>query len=322
MSRPRPRWLPALALLWLLTAAAPSPAAADASGAARPTSTPPLADEYLVLHTVAGDIAIALYPTVAPKHVVKVLELARLGVYDGNHFYRVHPNFVAQVADTQDRLTPLTPEQERAVVPLPLEVSDIKHRVGHVSMARNDDPNSARSSFSIILGDAPHLDGKYTIFGHVIAGGAVLDKILEVPALPPQYQPIARITIDSAEVVSAADFDSDQLAPARTVPISELDQGKVALRKAQAQPLVIYGLLLMLLIGVAQFALARRLAPRKLRSLGLVNVLICGFLVIVTVAPVALHRSLDPDDQRLIGLLVFFGLLALIKLMGRFESPN
>ncbi|MFT4589762.1 MAG: cyclophilin family peptidyl-prolyl cis-trans isomerase [Limisphaerales bacterium] len=73
----------------------------------------------------------------------------------------------------------------------------VKHARGVVSMARWEDPNSAQSSFSLVLGPAPHLDGKYTIFGKVVKGWEVLDKIEELagaaPRKPKAVVPIYKI---------------------------------------------------------------------------------------------------------------------------------
>src|SRR5262249_1517462 len=86
---------------------------------------PPLAPPRIVLHTTLGDLVLALYPTVAPKHVEQVLRLVRLGVYDGTFFYRVDPSFLAQISTAQTRPQPLTPEQAAAIHPLPAEFSDL-----------------------------------------------------------------------------------------------------------------------------------------------------------------------------------------------------
>ena len=97
-----------------------------------------------------------------------MLALMRSGAYNSNHFFRVDKGFVAQTADIiSGRQAPLPPmlkaEAEKSV---PLEVTETaKHHLGTLSMARHSDPNSGKSSFSILLGDAPHLDMQYTVFG-------------------------------------------------------------------------------------------------------------------------------------------------------------
>ncbi|GFH10220.1 PPIase cyclophilin-type domain-containing protein [Haematococcus lacustris] len=72
--------------------------------------------------------------------------------------------------------------QEHAAKKVPLEVvQGVKHHAGVLSMGRYDDPNSGTSSFSMLLGDAPHLDMQYTIFGQVTRGMEVLHKLEELP---------------------------------------------------------------------------------------------------------------------------------------------
>jgi cyclophilin family peptidyl-prolyl cis-trans isomerase len=108
---------------------------------------------------------------VAPITVKHILTLFKLGCYNSNHFFRVDKGFVAQTADVvSGRLVPLSPMQQReAEVKVPLEVTEaVKHEEGTLSMARHSDPNSGGSSFSILLGESPHLNMQYTIFGCVI----------------------------------------------------------------------------------------------------------------------------------------------------------
>ena len=127
--------------------------------------------EHIVLHTLAGDVELALYPSVAPHTSAKMLELTRLGVFDGAHFFRIEDHFVAQLSTAEDRSTPLTSVQKAALQPIPTEFSSLPHVRGVLSIPRkNDDSDSAASSFSILLGPAPHLDGKYTVFGEVVRG--------------------------------------------------------------------------------------------------------------------------------------------------------
>ena len=141
---------------------------------------PPVADERIVLHTIAGDLVLALYPTIAPQTVEQLLKLARAGVYDTTAFVRIEPAFVAQISAHWDRTKPLTDEQKALIKKIPAELDpSVKHGRLTLSMAREDaDINSAESSFSILLNSAPHLDGKYTIFGRVVSGLTVLEDIL------------------------------------------------------------------------------------------------------------------------------------------------
>eukprot|EP00879_Flechtneria_rotunda_P022750 GHRR01024027.1.p1 GENE.GHRR01024027.1~~GHRR01024027.1.p1 ORF type:complete len:157 (+),score=25.08 GHRR01024027.1:181-651(+) len=129
---------------------------------------PALSDERVVFQTNWGDVEFGFYPDVAPVTVQHIFQLITLGGYTGNHIFRVDKGFVAQVADVNGgRTYPLDSKQQaEANKKVPLEVKEgVKHVEGVLSMGRYDDPNSGTSSFSFLLGSAPHLDMKYTIFG-------------------------------------------------------------------------------------------------------------------------------------------------------------
>jgi peptidylprolyl isomerase len=84
---------------------------------------------------------------------------------------------VIQAGMMSTRATPLTQKQQSYVHNLQPEFNDIVHVAGTLSMARLDDPASASTSFFICTTPAPSLDGKYTAFGHVIAGMDVVQAI-------------------------------------------------------------------------------------------------------------------------------------------------
>jgi len=134
-----------------------------------------------VLETTAGNITIGFDAHKAPEHVRNFLQLAHAGVFEGVAFHRVVRGFVIQGGALNYRAAPLTEKQQKLVHTLQPEFSDTKHVKGIVSMARGDDPASATTSFFIVTADAPSLDGKYTVFGRVIDGLDVLDKIESTP---------------------------------------------------------------------------------------------------------------------------------------------
>jgi peptidyl-prolyl cis-trans isomerase B (cyclophilin B) len=134
-----------------------------------------------VLETTAGNITIGFDAHTAPEHVRNFLQLAQAGVFEGVAFHRVVRGFVIQGGALNYRAAPLTEKQQKLVHNLQPEFSDTKHVKGIVSMARGDDPASATTSFFIVTADAPSLDGKYTVFGRVIDGLDVLDKIESTP---------------------------------------------------------------------------------------------------------------------------------------------
>ena len=143
----------------------------------RPCDAQRLSDERVVFQTTKGDIALAFYPDVAPITSAHILDLCRRGLYISNHFFRVDKGFVAQVDGVVGgrRISMDAYQREVASKKLPGEFSnDVKHTFGTLSMGRYDDPNSATSSFSILLGDAPHLDGQYAIFWRITRGEAAL----------------------------------------------------------------------------------------------------------------------------------------------------
>ncbi|KAB2041358.1 hypothetical protein ES319_D02G142800v1 [Gossypium barbadense] len=163
---------------------------------------PQLSSPRVVFQTNYGDIEFGFYPSVAPKTVDHIFKLVRLGCYNTNHFFRVDRGFVAQVADVASgRSAPMNEEQikeaEKTIVG---EFSDVKHVRGILSMGRYSDPDSAQSSFSILLGDAPHLDGQYAIFGKVTKGDETLRKLEELPTHREGIfvMPVERITILSS----------------------------------------------------------------------------------------------------------------------------
>ncbi|KAK9116789.1 hypothetical protein Sjap_015736 [Stephania japonica] len=160
---------------------------------------PELGSARVVFQTNYGDIEFGFYPSVAPKTVDHIFKLVRLGCFNTNHFFRVDKGFVAQVADViGGREAPLNDEQrEEAEKTIVGEFSDVKHVRGILSMGRYADPNSASSSFSMLLGDAPHLDGEYAIFGKVTKGDATLRKLEQLPTRTEGIfvMPTERITI-------------------------------------------------------------------------------------------------------------------------------
>ncbi|XP_057777152.1 peptidyl-prolyl cis-trans isomerase CYP23 [Salvia miltiorrhiza] len=164
-------------------------------------TVPELGSARVLFQTNYGDIEFGFYHSVAPKTVEHIFKLVRLGCYNTNHFFRVDKGFVAQVADVAGgRTAPMNEvqklEAEKTIVG---EFSDVKHVRGILSMGRYSDPDSAQSSFSILLGDAPHLDGQYAIFGKVTKGDETLRKLEEVPTRKEGIfvMPTERITIFS-----------------------------------------------------------------------------------------------------------------------------
>jgi peptidyl-prolyl cis-trans isomerase B (cyclophilin B) len=157
-----------------------------------------LAQYRAVLDTSAGSITLELFPDKAPGHVRNFLRLAQAGVFDGMTVHRVVKGFALQTGSLAHR-APLTEKQQKLVRPLPPEFNDTKHVKGIVSMARGDDPASATTSFFIVTGDAGSLDGKYTAFGRVVDGMAVVEAIEQSPVNG--ETPVTPITVTTVRLI-------------------------------------------------------------------------------------------------------------------------
>ncbi len=125
----------------------------------------------LHIETANGKIEIEFYPEDAPKTVARISELVKEGFYDGLTFHRVIPGFVAQGGCPKGTGTGGSGQK------LPAEFNSRRHVEGTVAMARAQDPNSADSQFYICLGTIPHLDNQYTVFGQVVKGMDVVQRI-------------------------------------------------------------------------------------------------------------------------------------------------
>jgi len=157
-----------------------------------------LAQYRAVLETSLGAVTVEFFPDKAPEHVRNFLRLAQTGVFDGTTFHRVVRGFVVQTGAMNTR-GPLTEKQRKFVHTLKPEFSDTPHVKGILSMARGDDPASATTSFFIVTGNAPSLDGKYTVFGRVVDGMSVLDAIEQAPVNG--EAPVTRIELTKVRII-------------------------------------------------------------------------------------------------------------------------
>ena len=142
-----------------------------------------------IIKTKFGDMHVKFYPDLAPRHVENFIKLANSGFYNGTIFHRVIPGFMIQGGDpnTKDSLKKETygqggPKDAKGnPILLKAEFSDTPHKRGIVSMARASEPDTAGSQFFIVVENSPFLDRKYTVFGEVIKGLGVADKIADLP---------------------------------------------------------------------------------------------------------------------------------------------
>lgn len=149
--------------------------------ATAPARTSVGAGPVIVFETVKGTIEVETYPNEAPKSVAHILTLVRRNFYNGLRVHRVEPGFVVQFGD------PLTRDMTKkaswgsggsgrsigVAEPSPKRL----HRLGAVALAHAGDPRAADSQMYITMAAVPRLDGDYTVFGQVIAGMDVVQKI-------------------------------------------------------------------------------------------------------------------------------------------------
>lgn len=139
-------------------------------------------EEVAVLDTSEGKIVIMFFPDVAPNHVKRFKECVTKGIYTGTRFHRVIPGFMIQGGD------PNSKDNNRGNdgmggygSMLNSEFSAIKHVRGILSAARTNDPNSAQSQFFLMHDAYPPLDGQYSVYGKIVSGLEVVDKIVNLP---------------------------------------------------------------------------------------------------------------------------------------------
>jgi len=147
-------------------------------------------EEIITLTTSEGVIVIKLDAVAAPKHAENFKKLVKEGFYDGTTFHRVIPGFMIQGGD------PLSKDQAKRSehgtggpgYTIPAEIGK-KHKRGSLAAARQGDQvnpkrESSGSQFYICVVDTTFLDGQYTVFGEVIEGMDVADKIVAKPRDP------------------------------------------------------------------------------------------------------------------------------------------
>ncbi len=194
----RQRIAPVIAALSLVSAAAlPAAQAADA----------PAAQPKVEFVTTMGKFVVQLDPARAPKTVTNFLDYVKSGFYKGTIFHRVIPGFMVQGGGFTSDM-----KQKPTRAPIPLESQNgLRNLRGTIAMARTSDPNSATSQFFVNVADNASLDYPkpdgygYAVFGKVISGMDVIDKIVAVPTKnegPFQNVPVKPIVIEDAKVLN------------------------------------------------------------------------------------------------------------------------
>ncbi len=164
-----------------------------------------MATKCVNLETEKGNIKLEMFPESAPNTVRNFLNLVAVKALDNTTFSRVVPDFVIQGGDLYTNENITTEMKWRAVRSLVDEPNPIKHEVGVISMARGDEPNSATTSFFILLTDYNALDGKFAAFGRVNDGLDVVKAINKMPVKNEKPDKPIRIVKASIENCAVAE---------------------------------------------------------------------------------------------------------------------
>ena len=173
------------------------------------------ANPQVEFDTTAGKIRVELFPDAAPKSVANFIDYVKAGHFDGTQFHRVIPGFMIQgggfTADFKQKPTkpPVVNEAEVS------SKAGLLNVPGTLAMARTSDPNSATAQFFINVADNKFLNFRspdpqgvgYTVFGKVVSGMDVVDKIAKAPTGAggpfPKDVPVEKVIITKAVVVDA-----------------------------------------------------------------------------------------------------------------------
>ena len=155
---------------------------ADPNEKLTPEETKKMSETKAVIETKFGNIEFRFFPEIAPQHVTNFVDLAKKGFYDGTTFHRVIPGFMIQGGDPNSK----NPDRSKhgsggPGYTIKAEFNEKPHKRGVLSMARAAHPDSAGSQFFICVADSFFLDKKYTVFGEVVLGMEVADKIVSQP---------------------------------------------------------------------------------------------------------------------------------------------
>lgn len=162
-------------------------------------------ENALIMETTKGKVVIELFPDLAPGHVGRIKELAREGAYDGVVFHRVIDGFMIQGGGFTKNMD----EKPTAGTIVNEAKNGLKNERGTISMARRGDPDSASSQFFINHRDNssslnyPRNGGGYAVFGKVVSGMEIVDKIAKLPTGNRgmhQNVPLEAVVIESVKI--------------------------------------------------------------------------------------------------------------------------
>jgi peptidyl-prolyl cis-trans isomerase B (cyclophilin B) len=141
-----------------------------------------MSETRAIIETKFGNMELRFFPDVAPNHVNNFVDLTKKGLYEGSTFHRVIPGFMIQGGDPNSK----NPDRSKHGMGGPgytvkAEFNNKPHKRGTLSMARASHPDTAGSQFFICVADSFFLDRQYTVFGEVVSGMEVADKIVSQP---------------------------------------------------------------------------------------------------------------------------------------------
>ena len=168
-------------LRWGLVAALLAPVLLGHAAAQGAAQQPAGGGPVLIVETAKGTIQIETYPGEAPKTVEHIVALARRNFYNGHRVHRVVRGFVVQFGDPQSRDMTKRDRWGSQGSGRPIGVAEIdprrRHRLGAVAIAHAGDPRQGDSQMYITLAPRPELDGRFTVFGQVVSGMDVVQKL-------------------------------------------------------------------------------------------------------------------------------------------------
>jgi cyclophilin family peptidyl-prolyl cis-trans isomerase len=266
--------------------------------------------ERVVLQTSAGGIVLSLHSSAAPRTVEYFKKLVAGGVYDGVPFYRSEQGYLVQTSVAEDRDRPMRSQQRALLHRVALERNKMRQVRGALSFAHaTNDPDGSVSSFSIALASAEELEGDYAVFARVEEGFDVLDEIASVP-VNAAHEPLIFVGIEHGEIAPSLEAARELRWPRRSLYSAAIAVSDRGMRREVAALIAT-----MLFCTLALAALGRAASTRWLRSARMAVLLIGSFGLVL---------SLLPFGQRapLLGGAMFLGLVAVFKLMNRFETPE
>ena len=178
-----------------------------------------------------GEIRIELLRELAPATVENFIKLASEKFYDGTTFHRVIPGFMIQGGDPNSRnRDPRDDGKGGPGYTIEDEFSEVSHVRGMVSMANTGRPRSGGCQFFIVVADTPHLDGAYSLFGRVIEGMEVADRIVAVERdlygrHGPKDRPLENVVITSIRIEGSEPAESSAPEAAAEASSAEWDEG-------------------------------------------------------------------------------------------------